>query len=269
MKKIGFIGCGNMGQAILTGIRKKDLVPAKNIYVSVKHADKLLSLEQTYGIHACRDNAETAREADILFLAVKPQFYEEVIAGIRDEVRDDQVIISLAPGKTIAWLEDHFGASEGKIRKLARIMPNTPAGIGEGMTALCPGKNLSEEEIREVEEILQSFGRVEQLEERLMDAFVSVAGSSPAYVYMFIEAMADAAVADGIPRDKAYRFAAQAVLGSAKMVLDTGKHPGQLKDAVCSPGGTTIEAVRVLEAKGFRSAVFEAMKACTEKSRSM
>ena len=148
-------------------------------------------------------------------------------------------------------------------------MPNTPAMVGAGMTAVTPNANVTEEELTYACHILGGFGLTEVIGEHLMDAAVSVSGSSPAYVFLFIEAMADAAVADGMPRAQAYQFAAQAVMGSAKMVLETGKHPGELKDMVCSPAGTTIEAVRVLEEKGLRSAVMEAMRACTRKAKGM
>ena len=146
-------------------------------------------------------------------------------------------------------------------------MPNTPALVGEGMSCVCGNEKCSSEDVDTVCRIFAGFGKTEIVEEDMIDVVVGVSGSSPAYVFMFIEAMADAAVADGMPRAQAYRFAAQAVLGSAKMVLETGKHPGELKDMVCSPKGTTIEAVRVLEEKGLRSAVFEAMKACVKKGR--
>ena len=148
-------------------------------------------------------------------------------------------------------------------------MPNTPALVGEGMTGVCKNELVSEAELLGVNKLLGAFGKVEEVPEYLMEAVVSVSGSSPAYVFMFIEAMADAAVREGIPRKKAYKFAAQAVLGSAKMVLETGMHPGELKDMVCSPAGTTIEAVRVLEEKGLRSAVMEAMKECTKAAKSL
>ena len=148
-------------------------------------------------------------------------------------------------------------------------MPNTPAMVGEGMTAVCHNPFVTPEELEYVCSLLRSFGKCTIIPERLMDAVVSVSGSSPAYVYIFIEALADGAVRDGMPRDMAYEFAAQAVLGSAKMVLETGLHPGALKDMVCSPGGTTIEAVRALEARGFRSAVLEAMEACSNKAKGM
>lgn len=178
---------------------------------------------------------------------------------------EDKIIITIAPGKTLSWLSEQFG----KAVKIVRTMPNTPAMVGEGMTAACPNEHMTQEGIARVKEILESFSKVELVPEKLMDVVTAVSGSSPAYVYMFIEAMADAAVSGGMPRAQAYQFAAQAVLGSAKMVIDTGKHPGELKDMVCSPAGTTIGAVRTLEEKGFRSAVIEAMKVCEEISRSM
>ena len=148
-------------------------------------------------------------------------------------------------------------------------MPNTPALVGEGITAVCPNEQVTDKELTQVCEVLESFGKAEVIKESMMDAVIAVSGSSPAYVFMFIEAMADAAVAEGMPRAQAYQFAAQSVLGSAKMVLETGKHPGELKDMVCSPAGTTIEAVRVLEQTGFRGSVMECMKACADKSRNM
>ena len=173
--------------------------------------------------------------------------------------------MTIAPGKTLEWMEKQFG----RPLKIIRTMPNTPALVGEGITAVCCNGNVTEEDWNKAAAMIQSFGKCEVVPEHLMDVVTSVSGSSPAYVFMFIEAMADAAVADGMPRNQAYKFAAQAVLGSAKMVLETGTHPGELKDMVCSPGGTTIEAVRVLEEKGMRSAVFEAMKACTKKAKGM
>ena len=172
-------------------------------------------------------------------------------------------MITIAPGKTLSWLEEQFG----KRVKIVRTMPNTPALVGEGMTAACVNQYVTEEEKAYALKILNAFGKVELVPEHLIDAVVAVSGSAPAYVFMFIEAMADAAVAEGMPRAQAYEFAAQAVYGSAKMVLETGKHPGELKDMVCSPAGTTIEAVRVLEERGFRSAVMEAMRACANVSR--
>lgn len=263
--KLGFIGCGNMAGAMLGGILKRNLMEKDEIIASTARAESLKRVQETYGICTTPDNREVAEKAEILILAVKPQYYEQVIGEVRDCVTDAQVIVSIAPGKSLTWLEEKFG----KPCRLVRCMPNTPALVGEGITGVCRNARVSEEELERVCEILRSCGAVEILPENLMDVVVSVSGSSPAYVFMFIEAMADAAVADGMPRAQAYKFASQAILGSAKMVLETGKHPGELKDMVCSPAGTTIEAVRVLEEKGFRSAVIEAMRACVKKGKSM
>ena len=263
--KLGFIGCGNMAKAIMGGIIRNGIVPAEDIVASDVSAAALDAASKALGIHTARKNDEAARQSETLFLAVKPQYYAEVIRGITDSVGEDRLVITIAPGKTLEWLEDTFG----KPVHLVRTMPNTPAMVGEGITAACPNRYVTEEEKQRALTLLSGFGKAELVPESLMDAVVSVSGSSPAYVFMMIEAMADAAVADGMPRAQAYTFAAQAVMGSAKMVLETGKHPGELKDMVCSPAGTTIEAVRVLEEKGFRSSIMEAMKACTQKARSM
>ena len=173
------------------------------------------------------------------------------------EALKEKIVISIAPGKTIAYFEDILGEN----CKIIRTMPNTPAMVGEAMTAICPNSKVSEDELDFVMNFLSSFGKAELIEERLFDAVVAVAGSSPAYTFIYMEAMADAAVRAGMSRDKAYNFAAQAVLGSAKLLLETKEHPAVLKDQVCSPGGTTIEALAVLEESGFRSAVIKAMGA--------
>ncbi len=263
--KVGFIGCGNMAKALIGGILKKKLVKPEDILASDKSSEARNLAEETYAIRVTEDNAQAAREADYLILAVKPQFLAEAVAEIREAVREETVILSLAPGKTLAWLEEQFG----RPLHLVRTMPNTPALAGEGMTALCPNDAVTAKDRAGAEMLFGSVGRTEFVPERLMDTVTGVSGSSPAYVFMFIEALADAAVEGGMPRNQAYAFAAQSVFGSAKLALESGKHPAELKDMVCSPGGTTIEAVRVLEKNGFRSAVIEATAACIEKSRSM
>lgn len=262
--KIGFIGCGNMATAMIGGIIVKQLVPASDLMASAKTEKTKAKIQTELGIQA-GDNKTVAAASDILVLAVKPIYMEEVIKEIREDVRPETIVVTLAPGKTISWLEEMFAADV----KLVRTMPNTPALVGEGMSALCPNTKVTAEDLQQVITVFESFGKAEVVSEPMIDVVVGVSGSSPAYVFMFIEAMADAAVADGMPRAQAYAFAAQSVLGSAKMVLETGKHPGELKDMVCSPGGTTIEAVRVLEEKGLRSAVFEAQKACVKKARGL
>lgn len=262
--KLGFIGCGNMASAMIKGIIHNGVVEADDIIISDAFEGARERAKQM-GVHTTSDNIEVVRSAEVVVLAVKPQYVEAVINEIREVTPTNKVLISIIAGKTIAWLESKFQ----KEVTLVRTMPNTPALVGEGMTGACGNKNVTEEQLQEAVRILNGFGLCEVVPESLIDVVASVSGSSPAYVFMFIEAMADGAVADGMPRDQAYRFAAQAVLGSAKMVLETGMHPAQLKDMVCSPGGTTIEAVRVLEEKGMRSAVIEAMKAAVAKAKTL
>lgn len=262
--KIGFIGCGNMGRAMVRGILDSGQDP-RDVMASAAREATLARLEEEFHIRTARANRDVAEFADILFLAVKPQYYAQVIGEIRDAAEEGKVIVTVAPGKTHAWLLEQFGGP----RRIVRTMPNTPAQVKQGMTALCPNEYVTQEELDAVQKIFEGFSGTEVVPEHLLDVVTAVSGSSPAYVFLFIEAMADAAVSEGMPRAQAYRFAAQAILGSAQMALQTGMHPGALKDMVCSPGGTTIEAVRVLEKEGFRSAVIEAVKACAKKSREM
>lgn len=264
-KKIGFIGSGNMGSAMIGGIISSNLVPADHVIASAKTQATINRLKEEYHIRGTLDNCEAVRQSDIIFLAVKPYLYEAVIREIRDDVTDHHIVVAIAAGQTL----EHMEALFGKELKLVRTMPNTPAMVLEAMSAITPNRQMTQADTNTILAIFESFGQAELVPENLMDAVVGVSGSSPAYVYMFIEAMADAAVKDGMPRSQAYKFAAQSVLGAAKMVLETGKHPGELKDAVCSPGGTTIEAVTRLEECGFRDAVITAQNACSEKSRLM
>jgi len=198
-------------------------------------------------------------------MAVKPQIYAEVLPTVQSNIRPETVVISIAPGKTLSYLEN----SISKDNKIVRVMPNTPALVGAGCTGVCKNGNVTTEEFEVVMKILSSFGVAVEVKESQMDAVVAVSGSSPAYVFMMIDAMADAGVAEGLDRKSAIRMAAQAVLGSAKMVLETGKHPAELKDMVCSPAGTTIEAVAVLEESGFKAGIIDAMRVCADKSRNM
>ena len=265
MKNIGFIGAGNMGGAIIGGILKAGLYKKENICASDLSEALLDKRRKEYGIMTTTDNLEAAKNADILFLAVKPFLLKGVIDQVKAVVKPDALIVSIAAGWTLAQLEEAFGGD----CHVVRVMPNTPCMVGEGMAAVFAGKNATADEVEQVRTIFAVQGKAQVLEERLIDAVGAVSGSSPAYVYMFIEAMADAAVKGGMPRKMAYEFAAQSVLGAAKMVLETGLHPGELKDQVCSPAGSTIEAVQVLEAKGMRSAVIDAMVACMDKTIKM
>jgi pyrroline-5-carboxylate reductase len=263
---IGFIGTGNMATAFIGGFLKAGIIEKDQIFVSDASSEALNRISSRYeGLNTSTDNLKFLSKLDFLFLSVKPHIYEPVIKQIRNSVSENTVIITIAAGKTRAQVLELFGRD----LKLVRTMPNTPALVGEGMIAVCPGDNLSNDEIDQVLTLLKAVGKTEILEERLIDGYTALCGSSPAYVYMFIEAMADAAVREGLPRDKAYSMAAQAVLGSAKMVLETGQHPGLLKDQVCSPGGSTIEAVAVLEKTGFRYSVMEALRVCAGKSKKL
>ena len=263
--KIGFIGCGNMGSAMISGMIDSGKVKPQDIMVTDKLLASRVNTQKKYGVEIASSNVELTMIADIIILAVKPQFYEEVLLEIKDALWADKILVSIAPGKTLAWLEEKLGKSA----KIVRTMPNTPALVKEGMMGVCANTQVAKDELDFVCKLFNSFSKTEFVPEHLMDVVTAVSGSSPAYVFMFIEAMADAAVEGGMPRKQAYTFAAQAVLGSAKMVLETGMHPGELKDMVCSPAGTTIQAVRVLEEHGMRAAVMDAMKTCLDKSRNM
>ena len=197
--KLGFIGCGNMAKAMLGGILKNGICAKEDVIATAKSEATRENARNTYGIWVTADNIEAAKSVDVLILAVKPIFYEEVIRQIRDAVDEKKIIISIAPGKTLAWLEEQFG----KKVKLVRCMPNTPALVGEGMTGVCSNEEVTEAEMQDVLKILESCGKAEVLPERLIDVVVSVSGSSPAYVFLFIEAMADAASNSFIPCSRA------------------------------------------------------------------
>lgn len=263
--RLTVIGAGNMASAITTGIVKKGVMPAENITVTDLAEEKRRTIAQL-GVRTMADNIMAAQDADMILLAVKPHIYPIVLEELSQlpDV-DKKIFITIAPGFSIKCVKQSLGCDA----KVVRTMPNTPAAIGEGMTALCYGYPVTEKEYQIVETLFQAVGKTERMSEKLVGEVTSCSGSGPAYVYMMIEAMADGAVYDGIPRDAAYKLAAQTVMGAAKMVLESGKHPARLKDEVCSPGGTTIRAVQVLEEEGFRSSIMKAMIACNEKARGM
>ncbi|QKJ86119.1 Pyrroline-5-carboxylate reductase [Paramixta manurensis] len=264
-KKIGFIGCGNMSKAIIGGLVAGGLITAENIWVFDHKAETNRLMAEQYGITPAQSADEVAKQADILFGAVKPNVILKVLKDVASSLNKETLVVSIAAGVTL----DALASVLGHDRKIIRVMPNTPALVNQGMTSITPNVLVTQQETDDVLAIFNSFGKAAVVAEYLIHSVVGVSGSAPAYVFMFIEAMADAAVLGGMPRAQAYQFAAQAVKGSAQMVLETGKHPGELKDMVCSPGGTTIEAVRTLEANGFRSAVIEAMQKCMAKSEAL
>ena len=260
--KIGFIGCGNMGKAIVSGILGKGLVPAEDIYASESKPEIADAVKEKFGINTCCDNALVASTADVLVLAVKPQVLPDVIPGIKDSIKDDTLIISICAGKRIKTLEDMFGRPV----KLVRVMPNTPALVNEGMSGFCMNERVTEEDAALAKSILESFGKARMVTEDLMDAVTALSGSSPAYIFMVIQAMTESAVSMGIPYDDALVFASQAVYGSAKLAMESDDDPLQLRINVCSPGGTTIEAVKVFEEKGLMDIIKEGMEACRKRS---
>ena len=264
-KKVGFIGCGNMGSSMVGGLIKSGFLKSEEIIVSTKTEASAQRLKDEFKIETTLDSKVVAEKSDVLILAVKPFMYKKVIDEVKEILTNEKLIITIAAGITIENMEEWIG----KDYRIIRTMPNTPALVGEAMSGICPNKNTTKEDLEYCTNIFESFGECVQIEEKDFHAFTALCGSSPAYVFMFIEAMADSAVKLGIPRAKAYKMAAQSVLGSAKMLLDTGKHPGELKDMVCSSAGTTIDAVVELEKLGFRSSVIEAMDKCAEKSKNM
>ncbi len=264
-KEFALIGCGNMGTAIAKGIVAAGLIASADIVVSdvSEASQQRLATELECG-GTC-DNAEAVRDARIVLIAVKPQYLDDVVRGFADVVAPDALVVSIAAGVTLERLERLLGAT----RKIVRVMPNLPAMVLAGMSSLTPNTYVTTEEIARVKELFESFGRAEIVPEHLIDAVIAASGSSPAYVCVFIEALADAAVAEGMPRAQAYTFAEQAVLGTAKYLLETGTHPAVLKDMVSSPAGTTIEAVAALEAGGLRAAVIDAARAAAARNRAM
>ena len=260
--KIGFIGTGNMGTPLLKGVIRSGAAMPDDIYIFDVDRSRREALAKETGVRAANDNVGLVRTCDYIVLAVKPVYIKQVLEEIKDAFTEEKILVSIAVGITSKTLKSILGDN----RKIVRTMPNLPVLVGEGMTLVCFDKNIGEEEKSIVKSLFEGSGKVEELEERLMSEVTALTSSSPAYIFMMIEAMADGAVQQGIPRKIAYRLASQAVLGSAKMVLETGLHPAELKDQVCSPAGTTIEAVQTLEKNGFRYSIMEAMKECTRRA---
>lgn len=264
IQKVGFLGSGNIAAAIIGGVISSGFLKPENINVSSLHKNSASSLAAKYGVTLMGDNIELVKNSDAVVLSVKPNTYAGVIKKIKNHIKADTVIVTVAAGITIDFVKNHFERDV----KVIRTMPNTPAMVGEGMTAMTYNSPVSEEDAAFVKGMFESCGMVEVIEdEPLMDVVTSLSSSSPAFVDILLEAMADAAVLSGLPRAVSYRMAAQAVKGSARMLMETGKHPGELKDMVCSPGGTAIEGVRVLEEKGMRNAMIEAIIATAEKAK--
>lgn len=262
--RIAFIGGGNMASAILGGLLKSEFVSPENIIISDSSTKKLAFFDGI-GVKKTSDNVFAVSSADVVIFAVKPDVLRKILpsfTGLKN--MENKLFISIAAG--VSFEELKKGMDENA--NIIRVMPNTPAMAGEGMTVICES-DVPDSMMEIAVKLFNTVGKTLVLKEKFIDGVTAISGSGPAYVFMMIEAMADGGVLCGLPRDVAYTLAAQTVFGSAKMVLESGKHPGELKDLVCSPGGTTIEAVASLEKSGMRSAFIEAIKKCADKSKSM
>jgi len=262
--KFGIIGAGNMGEAILRGFVSSGNAANADIAIYDPYTEKCKLLEKECGVKSAATIEQLIQSSDILLIAIKPNVCTHVFADHK-KLFANKAVVSIAAGWGGERLKNALPAST----RILRVMPNTPAMIGEGMIVFESGDSLTKDEHAFAETLFASVGDVISAEPKLMDAVTAVSGSGPAYVYMFIEALADGGVKAGLPRNVALKLAAQTVKGSAMMVSETGIHPGELKDRVCSPGGTTIEAVATLEQMGFRGAVIAAVDACAEKSQKM
>ncbi|KYH32575.1 pyrroline-5-carboxylate reductase [Neomoorella mulderi] len=259
---IGFLGAGAMGEALIRGLVQSRQVPPERILVYDIRRERLQELEQTYGLQAMTGREELVRKADIIILAVKPQNVKEALGGL--QVGKEKLVISIIAGVTLARLASYLGEVP-----VVRVVPNTPALVGEGMTALAANKFVRPEALEKAMAIFCSVGRVMVLPEEQLNAVTGLSGSGPAYIYMLIEALADGGVRQGLTRPVALELAAQTVLGAARMVLATGEHPGVLKDKVTSPAGTTIAGLAVLEDRGMRGAIIRAVEAATLRAESL
>lgn len=262
MLKIGFIGCGNMGGALMKAAAKAGF--SNGIFICDTFVEKTQALSKEFGV-TVSDSVSIAEECDYIFMGVKPQVIDKAFAEICDILakRDDCVLVSMAAGVAIERIKNL-----SKAKHIIRIMPNMPVSVGEGVV-LATGYEISDKNVEEFNSIMKCAGIVDWIDEKLIDAGCAISGCGPAFVYMFIEALADGAVSCGLPRDKAMLYAAETVLGSAKAVLESGKHPGKLKDEVCSPGGTTIAGVRALENGAFRANAMNAVIAAFDKTSKM
>lgn len=264
-KRVAFLGAGNMGEALIKGLAQAGLVPAASITAADPRRDHLEQVAKRYGIRAVADNAALVGGADVIILAVKPQIMAAVLKEIAPVLDGSQLLISIAAGVSTRKLRDQLG----RPARLIRVMPNTPALVLEGVTAVARAEGLAPGDLEAAQELFAAVGKVVVLDESAMDAVTGLSGSGPAYVAMTIEALADGGVKMGLDRATAMTLAAQTVLGAARLILDTGVHPGQLKDMVSSPGGTTIAGVAALEEGGLRRALIQAVERATLRSREL
>lgn len=265
-RTVGFVGAGAIGEALIKGlVLTARVVDAARVIAADVRADHLTALGKRYGIRTSAHNQDVAAEADALVLCVKPQTMDAVLREIAGRVRRETLVVSVAAGVPIAAIERRLGREA----RVVRVMPNTPALVGAGATALAAGASATADDLALARRIFDAVGATVVLEEAALDAVTGLSGSGPAYVFLIIEALADAGVKVGLARRDAQSLAAQTVLGSAKLLIETGEHPGQLKDQVCSPGGTAIAGIATLEAGGLRTTLINAVEAATRRSREL
>jgi pyrroline-5-carboxylate reductase len=264
-KRVGFVGGGNMGEALIKGLLSASLVPSAMITATDVRADRCSQLTRQFGIGAHGDNVRCVRDADVVILAVKPQIMTEVLREIAPAVSPQHLLISIAAGVPTSAIRTGLG----KDARIIRVMPNTPALVLQGATAVAKGPGLGPDDLGTAEEIFGAVGRVVVLDESLMDAVTGLSGSGPAYVAIVVESLADGGVKMGLDRATAMTLATQTVLGAAQLLAETGLHPGALKDMVSSPGGTTIAGISALEEGGIRTTFIQAVERATQRSREL
>jgi pyrroline-5-carboxylate reductase len=264
-EKVSFIGGGNMAEALIKGLLDKKIAPPEQLVVSEPREERSQFLSNTYHVEVTSNNQAAVQRGEIIVLAVKPQVVREVLQDVSDIVTPDQLIVSIAAGIPTAFIASHVG----KDKRIIRAMPNTPAQIGMGAVALCSGGSATQVDLEAAQSLFNAIGISVVVQEHHMDAVTGLSGSGPAYIFLLIEALTDGAVKMGLPRDIAQALILQTIIGAGRMVLETGEHPSKLKDMVTSPGGTTIAGLHVLEDKGVRGALIDAVAAATKRSREL
>ncbi len=264
-RTIVFLGAGNMAEALIKGLLRSGTARPESIIATGRRGERLEELHRAYGVRTTLDNVAAVREADVVVLSVKPQVLDKVLVQVAPVVDPRKLIISVAAGVPIAAMERRLGAGA----RIIRTMPNTPSLVGAGACALARGEHASDEDLTVATRIFQSVGTTTVVDENLLDAVTGLSGSGPAYIFLIIEALSDAGVKVGLPRYTALKLAAQTVLGSAQLLIETGSHPGQLKDQVTSPGGTAIAGLHTLEAGGLRTTLINAVEAATRRAREL
>ncbi len=265
LKRLAFIGGGNMAEALLRGVLAADRIRPEEIVVTDVRDERLAYLKSTHHVDVSSDNAQAAQQSEVVLLAVKPQVMAQVLDELKGAIGDQQLLISIAAGISTTTIAARFPRPV----RIVRVMPNTPALVLEGVSALARGRHAANQDLETARHFFEAVGKVVVVDESLMDAVTGLSGSGPAYVFLIIEALADAGVKVGLSREVALALAAQTVRGAARLVMETGKHPAELKDMVASPGGTTIAGLHALEQGGVRAALINAVEVAARRSQEL